>query len=107
MRDVVADARKGVDQSLHLVEHAIDDHRKFGEGIVSVPMRETFTQVAGDDALNSLVNLYDAPPGTSAQRYTDRQAKKHSGKQAKPKRPTNDARDLPDFIDISSNRQHV
>ncbi len=107
MRDVIAYASKGVDESLHLVEHAIDDHCKPGEGIVGVPMRETFMQVAGDDALNSLVDLYDTPAGTSAQRHTDRKAGNHSGNQAKRKRPANDACDLPYFIDISSNHQHV
>ncbi len=64
-------------------------------------------QVAGDDALNSLVDLNDTLPGTSAQRHTDHKAKKQSGNQTKRERPTNDACDLADFIDISSNHQHV
>src|ERR1700694_4962251 len=70
-------------------------------------MWESFAQVTGDDALHPLVDLYYALPGTSAHRHTDRKAKKHSGKQTKRERPTNDACDLPDFIDISSNHQHV
>src|SRR5260370_39979296 len=107
MRYVIADACKGVDESFHLVEHAIDYHRKFGEGIVGLAMRESFTQVAGDDALYPLVDLNDTFPGTSAQRHTDRKAKKHSGKETKRERPANDACDLPDFIDIPSNHQHV
>jgi hypothetical protein len=46
-----------MDESFHLVEHAIDYRRKFGEGIVGLSMREALTQVARDDALNSLVDL--------------------------------------------------
>src|ERR1700694_805501 len=70
-------------------------------------MWESFAQVTGDDALHPLVDLYYALPGTSAHRHTDRKAKKHSGNQTKRERPTNDACDLPHFIDISSNHQHV
>jgi hypothetical protein len=96
-----------MDESFHLVEHAIDNHRKLGEGIVGVPMREPFMQVASDDALYPLVDLDDTFPGTSAQRHTDRKAKKHSGNQTKRERPTDDACDLADFIDISPNHQRV
>src|SRR6202022_742440 len=107
MRYVIADACKGADESFHLIEHAIDDHRKGGEAIVSLLTRESFTQVAGDDALNPYVDLNDTPPDTRAQRHTSRKAKKHSGNQTKRQRLTNDARDLPDFIDISPDHQHV
>ena len=107
MSDIIANACKGVDETFHLVEHAIDYHRKFGKGIVDLPKRESLTQVAGDNALNSLVDLYDALPGTGAQRQTDRKAKKHGGNQTKRERLTNDVRDLADFVDISSKRQHV
>src|ERR1700676_209684 len=68
---------------------------------------QSFTQVAGNDALNPYVDLNDTPPDTRAQRHTDRKAKKHSGNQAKRQCLTNDARDLPDFIDISPDHQHV
>src|SRR6266436_9724932 len=107
MRYVIADASKGVDKRFHLVEHAVDAHCEFGEGIVAVPMREPFTQIAGDDALYPLVDLDDAVTGSSTQGYADRKAKHHSGNQAKRERPTNDACDLPDFFDVSSNHQHV
>src|SRR6266446_6488830 len=107
MRYVIADACKGVDESFHLVEHAVDAHGEFGEGIVAVPMREPFAQIAGDDALHPRVDLDDAVTGSSAQGYTDRKAKQHGGDQAKRERPTNDTCDLPDFIDVSSNHQHV
>jgi hypothetical protein len=59
MGDITADAGKGLEESFHLVEHAIDDHRKFGEGIICVPMLESFAQVAGDEALNALIDLDD------------------------------------------------
>src|ERR1700730_15757764 len=107
MSYVVANACKGVDESFHLVEHAVDYHRKVGERIVDLPMRKALMQVASDDALNLLVDLQDALPGTSAQRHTDCKAKKHSGNQTKRERPTHNACDLPDFIDIASNHQHV
>jgi hypothetical protein len=107
MSDIIANASKGMDESFHLVEHAIDDYRKFGEGIVCLPMRESFTQVAGDNALNSLIDFYDALAGAGAQRHTDRKAKKHRGNQTKRERPTEDACDLTDFVDISSKHQHV
>ena len=90
MGDVIANACKRMDESFHLVEHAIDYRRKFGEGIVGLPMRESFTQVAGDNALNSLIDFYDALAGTGAQRHTDRKAKKHRGNQTKRECPTND-----------------
>src|SRR5260370_35033627 len=107
MCDVIADACKGMDESFHLVEHAIDDHRKFGEGIVGVPMRESFAQVAGDDALNALVDLYNTPTGTAAQCQTDRKAKKQSGNETKRERLTNNSCNLTDFVDVSSDHQHV
>src|SRR6202051_3696208 len=96
-----------MDQSFHLVEQAIDYHRKFGEGIADVPIREPFMQIPGDDALNPLVDLRDTLLGTSSQRHTDRKAKNQRGNQAERERTTDDPCDLPDFIDISSNHQHV
>src|SRR6266436_292145 len=107
MRYVIADACEGVDESFHLVEHDVDDHCKFGEGIVGVPMREPFAQIAGDDALHPRVDLDDAITGSGAQGYTDRKAKQHGGNQAKRERPTDNMCDLPDFIDVSSNHEHV
>src|ERR1700730_6824941 len=105
MRYVIADACKGMNESFHLVEHAIDDHRKLGEGIVRVSMREPFTQVAADNALNSLIDLVDAFPGTTFQRDTDRKAKEHIGNKAKCERPANAACHLRDFVDVSSKHQ--
>src|SRR6266436_6777321 len=70
-------------------------------------MREPFTQIAGDDALYPLVDLDDTVTGSGAQGYTDRKAKQQGGNQAKRERPTNNMCDLPDFIDVSSNHQHV
>src|SRR5258705_7277463 len=107
MRYIIADPGEGVDERFHLVEHAVDDHGEFGEGTVGVPMRESFTQIAGDDALYPRVDLDDAVTGSSTQGDTDRKAKQHGGNQAKRERPANDTCDLPDFIDVPSNRQHV
>src|SRR5438876_10244806 len=70
-------------------------------------MREALAQVTGDDALNPLIDLDDTFPGTSVQRPADPKAKKRGGNHAKRERTTNDARDLRDFVDISSNHQHV
>jgi hypothetical protein len=58
-------------------------------------------------ALHSLVDFHDTIAGASAQRHTDQKAKKHSGNQTKCKRPANDACDLPDFVDVSSNQQPI
>src|ERR1700675_3354782 len=107
MRYVIADACKRADESFHLIEHGIDDHRECGEGIVGLLTRESLTQVAGDDALNPYVDLNDTSPDTRAQRHTNRNAKKHSGNQTKRQRLTNDARDRTNFIDISPDHQHV
>jgi hypothetical protein len=70
-------------------------------------MRESFAQIAGNDALNALVDLDNTLAGTSAQYHTDRKAKKHGGNHTERKRPANDVCDLGDFVDISSDRQHV
>src|ERR1700753_905295 len=64
-------------------------------------------QVAGDDALYPLVDLNDASTGTGVERTADRKTKKDSGKQTKRQRPNQDTCDLPDFIDVSSDYQHV
>jgi len=89
--------------SFHLVEHTIDYHRKLGEGIVGCPMRQPFTKIAGNDALNSLVYLYNTAAGSGPQRQTDRKANRHSGNQAKRKRAHNGAWDILYLIGISSN----
>ena len=107
MGDVAADACEGLDESFHLVEHTVDDRRQPGEGVVGVSMRQSFAQVAGDNALNALVDLDDTLAGSSAQYHTDRQAKKQGGNHTKGERPANDVCDLSDFVDIPSDGQHV
>ena len=64
-------------------------------------MRESFPQVASDNALNSLVDLHNALPGAGAQRHTDRKTKKHGGNQTKRKRPTKNIQALLDHIGTS------
>jgi hypothetical protein len=54
MRYVIADTCDGMDESFHLVEHAIDDHCEFGEEIVGRTMRKPSVQVACDDQLDRL-----------------------------------------------------
>jgi hypothetical protein len=107
MRYVIADASEGLDKGFHLVEHAVDYYGKSGEGIVGLAIRESFTQVAGNDALYPLVDLNDTTPGASVQRHTYGKAKKHGGKQTKRDRYTLHEGDLPDFIDVSPDRQYV
>jgi hypothetical protein len=51
-------------------------------------------ELAGDDALNSLVDFYDTFAGTRIQGHADRKAKKHRGNKTKHERPTNDAGNL-------------
>jgi hypothetical protein len=100
MRYVIADTCEGMDESFHLVEHAIDDHCELGEGIVGRPMRKPFVQIAGDDQLDPLFDLRDALMGTEAQQRTRREAKRNDGYQAESERPADDARNARDFIDI-------
>ncbi|KRR03349.1 hypothetical protein CP49_09975 [Bradyrhizobium valentinum] len=70
-------------------------------------MRDSFTQVAGDNALYPLVDFNDSPAGASVQHYADREAKKYRRKQTKCDRPFNDVRDLRDIIDVSSDQKQV
>jgi hypothetical protein len=107
MRDVIADPCQGPDEALHLVEHSVDDHGKFGKRIVSLSVRQSFAQIAGDDALDALVDLDDAPAAARVQRHANRKAEKYSRNQTKRQRPANDACNLLDFIDVSSGHQHV
>ena len=79
MRDIVADPCQRFDEALHLVEHAVDDDGELAEGIITVSVRQSFTQVTGDDALDALVNLHDTPAGSGIQRHADHKAKQHGG----------------------------
>jgi hypothetical protein len=106
MRDVMTDARKRLDESFHLVEHAVDDHRKFGEGIIRAPKREPLAQVTGDNALHPFVDLHDPLSGTRVQRHTHSNTKEKRGNQPECQRTANDACNLLDLIGISSDHQH-
>jgi hypothetical protein len=70
-------------------------------------MRESFTQVAGDNALYPLVDFNDSPAGTNVQRYADRKAKKYRRKETKRERPSDDVSDLRDIVDVPSDHKHV
>src|ERR1700744_2912797 len=107
MRDVVADTGEGLNERFHLVEHSVDYFGKIGEGIVAVPVRQPFTQIAGDDTLHPLVDFDDTSAGTSAQRPADGETKKGAGKQTQRERITQYPRDLPDLIDVSPDHKHV
>jgi hypothetical protein len=70
-------------------------------------MRETFAQVAGNDALNALVDLDDALAGTSVQYHAGRKAKEHGRNDTKRECSANDVSDLGDFVVIPSDRQDI
>ena len=107
MRYVIADTCKGVDESFHLIEHAIDDHRECGEGIVGRSMRESFTQVAGDDALNPYVDLHDTLWVRALSATPTVRQREHGGISDQARAPDQRRARSRDFIDISPDHQHV
>jgi hypothetical protein len=89
------------------ISSSMDHHRTFGEGIVSVPMKVIVRASCRRRCAAPLVDLGDTLAGAGGEREADGKAKKRRGKQTQRKRLTNDACDLFDFGDISSNDQHV
>jgi hypothetical protein len=62
----------------HLIEHAVDDDDELRERLVDIMVRKPFAQVAGDDALNPFIDLFDPLLGAHTQPSPSQQA------QAKP-----------------------
>ena len=54
---------------------AVDDGRKPGKWLINVPMREPLAEIAGDDALNALIDLFDALLRAQAEPGSGHQAK--------------------------------
>ena len=86
--DVVADAGERVDHRFHFIEHAIDDDRELRKRLVDGTVRKPLAQIAGDDALNPLVDLLDPLLGAHAQ--------PRAGQQAQTKAPAADPAPAPD-----------
>jgi hypothetical protein len=96
-----------MDHRFHFIEHAIDDDREPRERLVDGTVRQSLAEIAGDDALNPLVDVLDPPLGAHAQPGAGQQAKKKGGQQTQQQRLADDMRDFPGFIDIPPNHQHV
>nr|WP_245285269.1 hypothetical protein [Bradyrhizobium sp. WSM3983] len=107
MRDVVTDAGERVDHRLHLIEHAIHDRSESGERIVYFSIGETLTKVAGDDALNPLIDLLDAPLRAHAQPDARQQAKAERRQQPQCEGLAHDGRNLAGLVDIASKQEDI
>ena len=107
MGDVVADAFERVDHRLHFVEHAVDDDREPGKRLVDVTVWQPLAQIAGDDALDPLVDLLDALLGPHAQPRACQQAKQEGRQQAERQRLTDDMGDLARLVDLASDHQRI
>jgi hypothetical protein len=70
-------------------------------------VRKPLAQIAGDDALNPLVDLLDPPLGAHAQPGAGQQAKAKARQQTEPERLTDDMGDLLGLVDIAPEHQHV
>ena len=105
--DVVADAGERVDHRFHFIEHAVDDDGELRERLVDITVRKPFAQVAGDDALDPLVDLFDPLLGAHAQPRAGQQAQEKRRQQAQRERLTDDVGDLPRFVDLTSDHQRV
>ena len=77
--DVVADAGERVDHRLHFIEHAVDDDGELRKRLVDVTMRKPLAQIAGDDALDPLIDLFDPLLGAHAQPRAGQQARQSAG----------------------------
>jgi hypothetical protein len=107
MGDVVADAFERMDHRLHFIEHAVDDDREPGKRLVDVAIRQPLAQIAGDDALDPLVDLLDALLGAHAQPRAGQQAKQKGGQQAERQRLADDVGDLARLVDFPADHQRV
>src|ERR1700751_1945808 len=106
MGNIVADTRKRVDHGFHLIEHSVDDGRQSREGLVCTAMRKPLAKVACDNASNSLIDLLDPLFGANTQPRPRYHAEDEQGQKAERERFTNHLRELPGFIDVSSDHKH-
>ena len=70
-------------------------------------VRKPFAQVAGDDALYPLVDLFDPFLGAHAQPCPGQQAQAKSRQQTQRERLTDDVGNLPRFVDLTSDDQRI
>ena len=105
--DVVADAGQRMDHRFHFVEHAVDDAGEPRERLVDIPVRKPLAQVAGDDALDPLVDLLDASSGheRSARRRPAARSRTPAAGQAPA--PADDPGDFPGLVDVASDHQYI
>ncbi|OIQ67839.1 hypothetical protein GALL_505810 [mine drainage metagenome] len=105
--DIVTNTGERVDHRFHFIEHAVDDDREFRERLIDVAMRKPLAQIAGDDALNPLVDLFDAILRAHAQPRAGEQAKTEARQQAQHERHTDDMGNFIGFIDFPPHHQHL
>src|SRR6516225_4264797 len=98
MRYVVADAGQRVDHGFHLIEHAVDNSCKPGKRLVDIPMWKTFAEIAGDNALNALIDLLDTPLRAQAEPRAGQQAKTKCREQTKHERLAHHMRDFSGLV---------
>src|SRR6202041_1852168 len=105
--DIVAASGKRMAPRFHLVEHAVDDDRELRKRLVDGAIRKPLAQIAGDDALNPLVDLFDAPLRPPAQPRAGKQAKTKTRQQAQRHRQADDMGNLVGFVDFASHYQDI
>ena len=103
--NVVADSGDLVDESLDLVEHAVDDDGELVEWIVETLRRQALPQIAADDTFDLLVDRLDALLGTQAQERPGRDGKAQGGQQAQRQRLLHDLRQLRKLVDVAADHQ--
>src|SRR6202023_4147755 len=75
--------------------------------LIHVTVRKPLAQITGDDALNPLVDLFDAFLGAHAQPPAGQQTKTKARQETERERLTDDVRDFAGLIDLSAKDEHV
>ena len=97
-----------VDHRFHFIEHAIDDGGELRKRLIDVTVWKPLAQIAGDDALDPLVDLFDALLGAHAQPRAGQQAQAAKRRQqTQRQRLTDDMGNFPGFVDLASDHQRV
>ena len=74
MRDVVANPGNLVNESFDLLQHAVHYDGELVKRVIDPTGREPLSQITGDDALDSLVDLFDPLLCTNAKEAPRRDA---------------------------------
>jgi len=79
-----------VDHRFHFIKHAVDDGGEPGKRLIDVTVWKPLAQIAGDDALDPLIDLLDPLLGTHAQPSASQQAQAKRRQQTQRQRLTDD-----------------